>query len=203
MLKLFLASKANEVLDKFAKLLPKSASEYKVAFIPTAANTYESRPFQELDRAKLLEFGFKVFDFDIEGKNESEVYDGLRNADIIFVAGGNSFYLLEKSRESGFDKFVKEAVGKGIIYVGSSAGSVIASPDITPTMPMDSHDIAKNLSDYKGLGFVNFTIVPHFGRDKYREKIAKIKSEYDDKFDLLFLTDQQAVVVDGERVEVV
>jgi len=125
MKKLFLASVVANTIEKFIEILLKSPDKLKVAFIPTAADPYKDKWFIEEDRNKLKEKGFNVKDVDIKGKTEQELLQELKDTDIIFVAGGNTFYLLEKARESGFERIEKEFVEKGVIYVGSSAGATL------------------------------------------------------------------------------
>jgi len=164
-------------LDKIVTELPRKQSELKVVFIPTAADTYKEKPWLEADRAKLVELGFQVEDFDLKNKteNENEVRETLSKVDIIFVAGGNTFYLLEKARKSGFDKVSRELAQiervdlrgpSEKVYIGSSAGSIIAGPNIEPVKDFDDPTIA-DLDSYEGIGLVDFVVLPHWGREKY------------------------------------
>jgi len=59
--------------------------------------------------------GFQVEDIDLENKKESELKEILKDKDIIYVQGGNTFYLLKYIKESGFDKLVKQLIQKGKI----------------------------------------------------------------------------------------
>ena len=53
---------------------------------------------------------------DVEWANQFNNELAKEDIDVIFIAGGNTFYLLEKVVESGFFELVKELVGKGVIY---------------------------------------------------------------------------------------
>ncbi len=55
---------------------------------------------------------------------------------------------------------IRKAVEKGILYVGISAGSVIASSSIAHISFLDENDIG--LADFSALGFVCEKIVPHY-----------------------------------------
>ena len=193
-MKIFLTSSANLVLDKIAESLSKNPNEYKVAFVPTAGDPYEERKWQEEDRAKLIEIGFKVEDFDLKEKTESEVREYLKNIDIIFVAGGNTFYLLEQANKSGFSKVIQELKNTDKIYIGSSAGSCIAGPDLEPIESIDDPQEA-NLDSTKAFGLVDFVVIPHFGRDKYlpiQEEIIKV---FGKKYKIIPLTDSEMKIV--------
>jgi len=198
MKKLFLASIVSNTIEKLIEILPGSSDKLAVAFIPTAADPYEDKWFVDEDRDKLKEKGFNVKDVDIKGKTEQELLEELKDVDIIFVAGGNTFYLLEKSRESGFDKIVKELIQKGVIYVGSSAGATLAGPDIEPIKTLDDPSKAPSLKSFNGLNLVDFIILPHF-EEKNRKEYGEIIRENSEKgYKLIILTDNQAVVVEDE-----
>ncbi|HEX7455932.1 MAG TPA: Type 1 glutamine amidotransferase-like domain-containing protein [Candidatus Nanoarchaeia archaeon] len=206
MKKLFLASFVAYSIDKLIaafKLVPQNLT---VAFVPTAGGTYpeEKRGFVAEDRGKLVEKGFKVKDVDLKGKTKDELMEESKGVDIIFVAGGNTFYLLEKAKESGFDELAKCLVGKGVIYVGSSAGAALAGPDIEPVGPLDDPSKAPNLKSTKGLGLVNFVILPHWGKEKFKERYEKVMKRYGKSgYKLIKITDEQAVVVEGNKYNIV
>lgn len=203
--RLFLASVASKSLDKIANLLPnKPKNEIRVAFIPTAADPYKDKQFVKEDRDKLEEMGFEIFDLDIKDKTERQLEEELRNINIIFISGGNTFYLLDKARQSGFDQLVKDLVlGKGVLYIGSSAGAALAGPDIKPIELLDDPSSAPDLKSTKGLDLVNFVVLPHYGDKKYEEKFQKIIKEYENKYELIPLTNEQAVIVEGSNYSIV
>ena len=62
MKKIFLASIAESVLDKFVELLDKKPEKYHVAFIANAADVYEEkdRTFIIDSRNKLMELKFNI-----------------------------------------------------------------------------------------------------------------------------------------------
>lgn len=204
MKKLFLASVVANTIDKLIGTLDELPERLTVAFIPTAADPYKDKWFIEEDRNKLKEKGFNVKDVDIKGKTEQELLQELKDADIIFVAGGNTFYLLEKARESGFDRTAKEFVEKGVIYVGSSAGATLAGPNIEPVKPFDDPSEAPSLKSFEGLNLVDFIILPHFGEEKDKQKYEEIVREYSEKgYKVIPLTDNQAVIVEGYEYKIV
>lgn len=204
MKKLFLTSVACNVLYKFVELLDCSPSDLTVAFIPTAADVYEDKSFVEDDRNKLTELGFKILDMNITGKTEEVLQEQLKNIDIIFVAGGNTFYLLEKLIESGFDKIIKTLVERGKYYIGSSAGSILAGLSIKPVKLLDDPSKAPNLKSFDGLKLIDKIILPHYGNEKYQDKMNQILKDYSDLQDkIIKLTDNQALVVDNEKLKII
>ena len=202
MKKLFLASVVANTIEKLIEILPKSPEELTVAFVPTAADPYEDKWFIGEDYNKLKEKGFNVKNIDIKGKTGQKLLDELKDVNIIFVAGGNTFYLLEKARESGFDKVAKELTENGVIYVGSSAGATLAGPNIEPVKPFDDSSKARSLKSFDGLNLVDFIVLPHF-TDGNKEDYKNIIEEYKNRYKLIPITDNQAVVVEDNNYKIV
>lgn len=202
MKKLFLASVASLTLEKLTEHLT-DVGKMTVAFIPTAADPYKKRSFVEDDRKKLIESGFNVIDIDLKGKTGDILFNEMKEADIIFVAGGNTFYLLEKVNKSGFDKVVKKLVKNGTIYIGSSAGAIITCPTIEHVKTLDDPMKAPELGSFRGLCLVDFLIFPHFDDEKHKEKYDKVMDEYGEKFNIVTLTDVQAIMVTDDEFHIV
>jgi dipeptidase E len=204
MKKLFLTSVACKVLDKFVELLDCPPSDLTVAFIPTAADVYENKSFVDDDRNKLSELGFKILDINITNKTEEILQEQMKDIDIIFVAGGNTFYLLEKALASGFDKIVKKLVESGKYYIGSSAGSVLAGLTIEPVKLLDDPSKAQNLKSFDGLKLIDKIILPHCGNEKYQDKMNQILKDYSDVKDkIIKLTDNQAAIINDEAIKII
>ncbi len=175
-----------------------------IAFIPTAADPYDDKWFIEADRKKLKELGFSVIEVDLKNKTKEELFNILKDMDVVYVAGGNSFYLLEKVKESGFDDVIKRLLDKGVVYAGSSAGAVIACQTIEPIKLLDDPSKAPNLKSYQGLGLVDFIVLPHYGKEKYQEKFSKIISDYGEKnFKFVPITDEQSIVVENNNYKII
>lgn len=121
-------------------------------------------------------------------------------ADIIFVCGGNSFYLLQESIRSEFAKFLPELLISRI-YIGSSAGVVILGPTIDPLKYLDDPKAGPELSSHDALGMIPFVPLVHYGKDKYLEKY---KNTFDEAYSLgvrvVSISDDEFLVVEGDSV---
>jgi len=128
-MKLYLASYAMVSMAKIIKHEGRDFAGKKAVFIPTAGDPYDNKDFVEADRIALEKYGLDIVEMDIKNKNEEEIREIIDGADIVLVAGGDTFYLMEKLKESGADKIIKEFVARGGIYIGSSAGFHYLLPD--------------------------------------------------------------------------
>jgi dipeptidase E len=82
----------------------------------------------------------------------------LREADAVFVGGGNTFRLLKTLQEGGLLGVLRERVLAGMPYIGSSAGINLAAPTIRTTNDMP---IVEPRS-FDAMGLVPFQINPHY-----------------------------------------
>ena len=88
--------------------------------------------------------------------------------DVMYVCGGNTFYLLQEVRKNGFDKYIVDFINNGGLYVGVSAGSILVGPDIFIASPFDENSVG--LTDTKALGVTDTIICPHY--QKVEERIV-------------------------------
>lgn len=190
----------NGVKDEIIKIFQKPANQIKLAHIITASKAEEDRSYVRKQERVMTEYGIQVEDVDIEGKNEQELREILKNKDVIYVEGGNTFYLLKYVRESGFDKVVKELINKGIIYIGVSAGSYVACPTIEMATWKHADNNVVGLTDLTGMNLVPFLMSVHYEpqhKDIIKSEMAKTN------YPVKILTDQQALLVKDEQVELV
>src|SRR5260221_11768875 len=101
MKKLFLASFAKITLDLASDLPPKAWEKLRVGFIPNAGDPYEDKGFVNIDRDALVKRGCTVVDIDLKKIRGMQLEKELSTVDVVFVAGGNTFYLLHWVRKSG------------------------------------------------------------------------------------------------------
>lgn len=203
-MKLFLASMSvqPETTKAFLKLVGKPAGEVKLAFIPTAANEYENKWFVEATRNDLRRLGIKeLIDIDLTQYTAEGLRLALADCDVIFVNGGNTFYLLDWVRKSGFDLVLPEMLAQGKVYAGTSAGSIIVGPNIELAGYGPSGDANNiNLQDLTSLKLVDFCVWPHLNEQErpYVEAGAKTVA-----CPVAAISDTQAIVLDGDDLSLV
>lgn len=191
-----------ELKDVFVKLLDKSPQQTKVAFVTTAAyGDYASPTWLEVYRKQLRDYGIKeIEDLDIRGKTQKDLEKIIDDKDIIFVNGGNTFYLLKYVKESGFDKVIKNHISKGKLYVGISAGSYIACPTIEQSHWKHQDRDDYGITDLTGLNLVPFLVTAHFTEDARKDVEEGVRTT---RCPVVALSDTQAVLVRDNSIKVV
>lgn len=208
MKRLFLTSSTNFVSHHLVKHLDLSTGN-KLAFIDTAAEVEDGdKQWLKDDRQSLVDAGFDVFDYTITGKTRAQIQSDLEPAQILYFSGGNTFYLLQQSQKSDCISLIKEMVEEqGKIYIGTSAGSIIAGPKLPKYLLELGEDmIDPSLIDSSGYGFVNFIILPHWGSEGFKKRYleSRLKMIYSqDQEPLVVLTDQQYIKVVGDDVQII
>ena len=135
----------------------------------------------------------------IKNKNEEEIRKTIVSADIVLVAGGDTFYLMEKLKESGADKVIKDFIENNGIYIGSSAGSIICCPTIEGAEEFDNPNLAPKLDNFNGLGIFRNVIIPHIHKEKYLERVKKTTARLESKeYKVYHLTDDDVLFFDGD-----
>jgi dipeptidase E len=198
MKRLFLTSAGlpSETTEYFLKLLNKNPKDTKLCFIATAADPSEDKWFVKKDIERLKELGFRITEIDLKQENENSLNKKLQDFDVIYVEGGNTFYLLKYVRESGFDKALDKFLKKGGIYVGVSAGAMIAGLNIESAEWKHLDRNTVNLKDLTGLKLVPFVISVHIDEKNIGIiKNAAAKTDYP----VVALTDKQAILAENDK----
>ncbi|MDP9196322.1 MAG: Type 1 glutamine amidotransferase-like domain-containing protein, partial [Pseudomonadota bacterium] len=148
MTRLLLASNLRDFTPKLDRVFDRPLAEMAVVCIPTAAAGEDNIDRWLIPEKAALRDRVKSFtEFDLQGKTPEQVRHALAHANIICLTGGNTYFLLEHVQKSGFAQALKPCLDHGAWYVGASAGTVLACPDIDYIRAMDKPDRAQ-LTDF-------------------------------------------------------
>jgi dipeptidase E len=214
MKQLFLASSidrtAKAIAEQITQKTGKDIKTLKTAFITTGAEAVkiqnpDDMEWLENDRKGLADAGFDLFDYTITDKTPEQIEKDLGDCDVIHVNGGNSFYLLIQARKSGFDKFIRDFVNKGKIYTGSSAGSIIASPNIQIAKKERHKPYDEQLKTFEAFNLVNFIIFPHWASDDFKDEFMneRVPVSYVTGNKIILLTDTQYVLAEDDMYKII
>lgn len=202
MKKLFLCSSFSDVAPLLSEFVPVPLSGKTVAFIPTASIHEEYTQYVDDGKAALDSLGFVVKELEITQCDTKEIAQVLNDCEYIYMSGGNTFFLMQELRRTGTDKLIIEQIEKGKLYIGESAGAMIASPNIEYAKKMDNPlSLTPDFNDFRGLGVVGFYTVPHFNSFPFEEETQQILHEYS-HLPLKPISNQQAIVVAGDSISI-
>jgi len=189
-------------------LAGKPLDEAKLAFIPTAANVEKGDKewlINDLSDAKSIFFSVDIVDISAIPK---ELWlPRIEDAEVILFGGGNTFHLMHWIEKSGLKELLPKLL-ETRVYVGISAGSIVACPTLLTSQDdrlLYYEDEAKGYSNTKGLGFTNFHVRPHLNssyfpniKEPLLEKLAEQIKE-----PLYGIDDDTAIKVSDGEISVV
>lgn len=183
-------------MDWVAQFLNQRAVKRIAYIIDAQKPKLAKNPEYEFDKEGFGKRGFKVDFIDLEATEKTDLKKRLENADALYVKGGNTFYLLNAMRKSGFDKLIPDLLDKGVIYIGESAGSYVACPTIE--MAHWKHQDADiiGLKDLTALNLVPFLVTVHYKPEfepMIRPEIEK------SKYEVRILKDNQVILLEGDK----
>ncbi len=187
----------------------------KVAFVATAAGLEGDQSWVEEIRQGIRGVGGVIIETDISKLSQLQIRDNCESADVIWLNGGNNFYLAYWMRRSGLAGMLPLML-EDKVYVGLSAGSMVAgcSMSLTETFfpgePKEFFAAVPEVGDeqVEGLGWLDFAILPHylsenpyFSELRDADEVKKNALQYG--YPIWAISDGCGIVVDGNKVEIV
>ena len=164
----------------FLTFADKRAENIKVVFVPTAANNADAIEVLPGCMHDLLDLGIpgkNIYVYDLHYKMEHNEFSEF---DAIYFCGGSSQYLLQRINDTGFNASLKQFVENGGIYIGVSAGSIVA---------------ANNLPE--NLGYIDCKLHVH-GNEGIDTGIFNPKD-----YSEIRIPDYRAIIITGDNYEVI
>lgn len=179
------------VTNKIKNLINKPFSEIKMLVIPTA------RKFEYIQEEYIqdyLRLGFKADNIIFFNDEHANDYANL-DIDLIYVCGGNTFLLQKYLTDTNFDIKIKKYIQKGVIYLGASAGTHIATSSIKHVSYFDSNDV--NVINYNTLNILDGIVICHY--DETREELYNKLTEEND-YPVYTLSNYELLHYDGTNI---
>lgn len=199
---MFLASSFVEVVKLFESFVEGECEGKIITFIPTASNPEDVNFYVASAKEALEELGFIIDELDIATAAKEEMEGLLQGGHMIYVTGGNTFYLLQELRKSGADKILIEQIQAGKPYVGESAGAMVLAKSIEYAQDMNNEAQAPDLESYEALGMIDFYPLPHYGNYPFQETVSHVMTVHGDHLSLHPFSNSQAIVIKGDKFEV-
>ena len=204
MKRLFLCSSFADVANLLIDFANEDLKGKIIAFIPTASLTESIRFYVKTGKKALEKVGMIVEEVEITQFSNEEISSILHKCDYIYITGGNTFFLLQELKRKGVDKIISEQVKSGKLYIGESAGAIIASPDTEymKNVNFDPIEKAPELEDYSSLGLVDFYTIPHYGNFPFKKKGEKVIQLYNEKWQHPTIRIKQAILIEDSNIQI-
>jgi len=101
----------------------------------------------------------------------AEAQKALTEADVVWLSGGDTPVEFAYLKKYGLDTILKQHEG---VVIGMSAGSINMAKSAICTLSCGH----TKQEVYEGLGFVDFSVEPHFVREKLSEELLELSKKY-------------------------
>jgi dipeptidase E len=218
-MKLFLTSNGLSnptIAREFQALVGKAPADTKIAFIPTAANPERGNKHWLInDLYRIKEQGYFVDIIELTAFSHEKLAEILEPMDVIFVGGGNTFYLSYWMQKSGFSDLIPELL-KTKVYAGISAGSMVAGKSLVlASQAMTDRQVFEDVyykekvmpgeASIKTLNLAGFTLRPHLNSDTFplvrKDNLQQTVNETG--LEVYALDDDSALKIEDGQIEVV
>ena len=156
--------------EQIALMAKEKAGEKRAVAVFVGTASHDSLPyFNSFRKTYTSNFDIKA-DLALLTKKDipmDKIKGKLENADMIYIGGGNTLFMLETWQKTGFLDMLREAYNRGVIIAGLSAGAICWFEDMYT-------DSAEG-SDYKlekGLGILKGVMSPHYDNRAEFDSIA-------------------------------
>lgn len=200
-MKLYLCSYRIPAPDKLWDLVGKQPTEIKAALIPNAKDYYADRA-RAVKIRQVREYldglGMQVEIFDLrEYYHEKDIENELKDFDLLWVMGGNTFCLRHEMRRSHFDLAIRPLLDRGLVYAGESAGAVAAGTSLQGIEIADNPEFAESVI-YEGLNLVPYFVLPHVDNEDFAQDVIESRRIHENPKTRLELKDSDtAIFIDG------
>ena len=192
-------------------LLSSSIQDSKIVYIPTATMIEDGdHTWCVNDLNRLYNLGWNEFNIlELNGIPRANIARRMKNADAVFLEGGNVYHLVHSIVTNGLTDIFKEII-ESKVYIGSSAGSMIFSQAFNEQSAELFEEIPQLLQLEKSsitspFNLFEWYLKPHVNSPDFPERTDKwmeaIASKAD--FPIYALDDETALSIGDSTVNVI
>ena len=155
--------KLHQIAVKMAKKSKNRNQPLTLTYIPSCHENhlhYFNRMRRRYQRLGIKKFNCLNVD---QNPSKTEIEEALQS-DLIYLAGGNTFYFLKHLRETGMLGKIKSYALNGGVLVGLSAGGLLMTPTVQLAADegMGPDDAVPGLTQFKSMNLIPFEFSPHY-----------------------------------------
>lgn len=147
---------------------------------------------------ELCRVGLEVARVALTASTAQQTHAAVTAADVVAVSGGDPFHLLAVARRAAFGDAVRAALHAGAVYIGYSAGAMLAAPTLEP-LSMTSPFTPPPQLEVAGLGLVDVLILPHDDHAGRHDRHVSAQAAFGDQVRLITLRDGDVSLHDDGR----
>ncbi len=195
----------DEIIETAERLVGKPAEDISVAAIAEgyAVETGDHRwVLDNLDHAAAI-FGGQFQLVNLLALDLPTIGIRLEAADLIFVLGGHTDYLMSVFNKSGLSEILPDLL-KAKVYVGSSAGSMILGRRMDTLAYRQIYGEEGTYGTTQYLELVNFAIKPHLNSPLFPNNVPKKLLEVSQHFPgtVYGINDSTAILVENAKTSI-
>lgn len=197
-----------EIATALVNLVGKQADQITIAVIneASAIEPGDKRWFFNEMQVLSKTFGGEIDVINLLALDQPTIEERIAFADVIYVSGGISDYLMTVFKQTGFSDLLKRKLLQEKIYVGASAGAMVFGRRITTQGYKEVYRKGEQdfgVNEYMAL--VDFAIFPHLDSPEFTRNRAEIIQEAtkDFTYPIYAIKDTQAVVINNDNISFV
>lgn len=222
----------NSIQNAIVELLGKPIAEANALFVPTGVYPFQDGQFYAWNpiggeaASRMCQLGWKsigILELSVLSSiDKANWLPSLEKTDALLVWGGDPLFISYWMQQSGLSKLLLSLIDN-LVYLGVSAGSMVASSIFAETYNEDrtcagtplktveiifsssEGKISRTLITAKGLGLVNFAIIPHYENKDHIDANATNAKEWASKLPVpvYAIDDETAIKVTNDAIEII
>jgi dipeptidase E len=204
-MKLYFTSYRIPAPQELFELVGKSPEEIRTAVIPNAQDYYADRARAVKIRQVtdyLSSVGLNSSLVDLRSHARAHPLERkLKEFDLLWIMGGNTFCLRSEMHRSGFDQVIGSVLASGVVYGGESAGAVAAGTSLRGIELADNPEfVDPDHIVMDGLKLAPYFVLPHIDDDRFKDAVNAAREIYSDPAKRLELTNSQVAIIEDGNV---